>query len=326
MLKKSRKAPIMRKLVPTLILLLSIFSAQSTPAWNSTGHQLVASIAWDNMTPQARQRVIALLLEAPNDACLKQLFSNDSRPLDVRQREFFIKAATWPDIVRPRKKRNGKPDMRPCIKYHEREWHFVDHFWKGISGSSTNRPTDLSTPPIAEINAVERLEKFQDTVVGNGPASKRAMELAWILHLVGDIHQPLHASGRVTSAPGESKGDQGGNLFKLDNGSPLHSFWDGIVDETIVKKSESMGGYINRLTTRFETDFPRSKFTNLESAQFNVWTLESLQKAKDTAYPISLKRNQNPGGAYQSAVFRVSEESIAKAGYRLADLLNKLFG
>jgi hypothetical protein len=317
----------MKKLILTLILILSIFSSQSTLAWNSTGHQLVASIAWDNMTPKARQNVIALLMKAPNNACLKELFSNDSRPLTVRQREFFIKVATWPDLVRPRKLKNGRKDTRPCIKYHQRDWHFVDHFWKGISGSTTNPPTDLSTPPIADINAVERLQLFQNVVVGSSPARERAIDLAWILHLVGDIHQPLHTSGRVTTAPGEATGDQGGNLFKLADNFPLHSFWDDIVDETILKKkSESLGKYLDRVAAQFEADFPQSSFSNLESTQFDQWALESLEKAKDTAYPTSLKRKQNPSATYKSAVFKVAEESIADGGYRLADLLNKLFG
>ena len=317
----------MKKLVFTMILVISVFSSQSTLAWNATGHQLVSSIAWDNMTPTARQNVVALLLEGPDDACLKELFPKDSRPLDARQREFFIKAATWPDIVRPRKMKNGRKDPRPCIKFHQRDWHFVDHFWKGISGSITKPPTDLSTPPIAEVNAAERLKLFSTIVVSEMPASERAIDLAWILHLVGDIHQPLHTSGRVTSAPGEAAGDQGGNLFRLADDVPLHSYWDGIVDRSIRQKAhETPGQYLDRVAAKFENDFPRSTFTKLESGQFDKWTLESLETAKTLAYPSTLKRNQNPANSYRVAVFDVSEESIADAGYRLADLLNKLFG
>ncbi|HEY5020978.1 MAG TPA: hypothetical protein VII30_00690, partial [Gemmatimonadaceae bacterium] len=83
-----------------LALLLGLCLPQSLLAWNSTGHELVAGIAWDNMTPQAQQKAIALLKRAPKDPCLLNLFPKDARPIAVRQREFFMRAATWPDVVR----------------------------------------------------------------------------------------------------------------------------------------------------------------------------------------------------------------------------------
>jgi hypothetical protein len=310
----------MKRLLPALLLTLSILSAPATTlAWHSTGHKLVAKIAWDNMTPKARQNVVDLLLQAPKDACLKQLFSKGtSATLDKRQRDFFVVVATWPDIVRPQTQSDGSPDPRPCTKYHRRDWHFVDHFWKGTSGSATDPPTDLPMP-IAQVNAVERLGIFGKAVVSNTAAADRAIDLAWILHLVGDIHQPLHTSGRVTNFSHESDGDAGGNEFLL-KGDTLHGFWDGIVDNL-----ESSVG-INKLSENFEADFPRANFTNLESGQFERWAFESLEKAKTTAYPAKLKRGVTPSKAYRTTVFNVSEEAIADAGYRLADLLNKLFG
>lgn len=313
----------MKKLISILILATSMLLPQTALAWNSTGHELVASIAWDNLSEPARGKIVSLLLQAPKGACLRELFTTNGPDEDARKREFFILAATWPDIVRPKKN-----DTRPCTSFHRREWHFVDHFWSGFSGDTTNPPTNLSVPPIADINAVERLNNFRAFVVSNNSPADRAIDLAWILHLVGDIHQPLHTSGRVTTT--EKDGDGGGNAFKLEPGQDplsLHSYWDGIVDRVQPRKSsETFPVYIKRLSGKFESDFPKSHFSQLQPGKFDKWAGESLERAKNNAYPKSLHRKQMPSATYRAATFTIAEESIAEAGYRLANLLETLFG
>ena len=315
-----------RKILTLIISLgLLLLAQQSTYGWNSTGHILVARIAWDNLSPAAQQRMVALLMQAPSDSCLRQLFPNDSRPLIQRQREFFTLAATWPDVIRPR----DDNDPRPCIKYHRRNWHFVDFFWSGTSGSVTDPPRNLDIP-VDQINAAERLHLFRKLVVSSLPESDRAMALAWILHLVGDIHQPLHTSGRVTSFPGEQHGDAGGNSFKLgpQGVTTLHSYWDNIIDKRDPRHAnESFRAYIDRLSDGLEQTFPAATFTaTLNPGNINAWVSESLEKAKANAYPVTLKRNQWPNNAYATRTFQVSQRSIAESGYRLANMLNQLFG
>ena len=312
----------MKKLISILTLTIALLLPQTAFGWNATGHELVASIAWDNLSPTARGRIIDLLLKAPDGACLKEMFQATGPNEDERKREFFVEAATWSDVVRPK----NKDDHRPCTSFHRRDWHFVDHFWKGVSGSATNPPTDLSTPPMAATNAVERLLNFRPVVVSNNAPADRAIDLAWILHLVGDIHQPLHTSGRVTAT--ETSGDAGGNTFALGPKLNLHSYWDGIVDRAKPRHTpnETFPSYIKRLTSTFEADFPKSHFSNLQPGQFDAWAKESFQKAKNNAYPKSLKRDQMPSAAYQSKTFGIAEESIAEGGYRLENLLETLFG
>jgi hypothetical protein len=313
----------MKKPFAVVILAVAMLLPQSAFAWNNTGHKLVASIAWDNLSEPARNEIISLLLKAPADACLRNLFQANGPNENERKRQFFILAATWPDIIRP----HDENDHRKCTSLHRSTWHFVDHFWSGFSGSSTQPPTDVNKP-IAQINAVERLTQFRPFVASDNTASDRAIDLAWILHLVGDIHQPLHTSARVTTS--EPNGDGGGNSFKLDNqpkGLTLHKYWDGIVDRAQPKKTnESDVAYIKRLTTKFETDFPKSHFTELQPGKSDRWAAEALNQAKSKAYPQSLIRKQLPKPAYQTSTFGVAEESIAAAGYRLADLLETLFG
>lgn len=323
-----------RKLFSVLTLILALVLPQTVFAWGSTGHQVVAGIAWDNMTPSARQKAITLLQAAPADACLLNLFPNDSRPLAERQREFFMRVSTWPDIVRP-----NEEDTRPCTRFHRRNWHFINYFWEGISGGSgADAPRDREDIEIAEINAVERLKFFRplvacDTPSCGTPMQERATTLAWILHLVGDIHQPLHTSGRVTSRPREREGDQGGNLFKLgpfNDSLSLHSFWDGIVDHAEPRREDERDNnlaYLNRIIGIITTQHPRSGMvSSLRSGEFEAWSLEGFDKTKRLIYPQTLERGRMPNDEYTGLAFRTSKETIALAGYRLADLLNQMLG
>jgi hypothetical protein len=74
-------------------------------AWNDTGHEVVALIAWDNLSEQTRQKVVELMQQAPTEAGLTSLFAQDNRPAEVRAREFFRLASTWPDLARSTKPR-----------------------------------------------------------------------------------------------------------------------------------------------------------------------------------------------------------------------------
>jgi acid phosphatase len=295
---------------------------QVAQAWGPTGHKVVAGIAWDNMTSAARTKAVETLKKAPPNACLKNLFSNvTSRPRAVREREFFILAATWPDIVRGQ-----------CTSFNRPPWHFFDHFWEGVSGETgASAPRDNITIPPKTPNAVERLNTFRHSVsCDSGPCSppeQRATELAWILHLVGDIHQPLHDAARVTSAPGEADGDNGGNEFLLaGNPGKLHSYWDGIVDKSIPRNpGEQDLAYVTRVLGMIEADHPRTSLAaGMNPGNFEAWSQEGFDSAKEFLYPKTLRRQKEPSEDYRKMAFALSDKSIAFAGYRLADLLNTM--
>ncbi|MBO0200809.1 S1/P1 nuclease, partial [Vibrio alginolyticus] len=84
--------------------------------------------------------------------------------------------------------------------------------------------------------AVKKLNEFDKTIRNSSLSDgEKAIAIAWIMHIIGDLHQPLHTSARVTDM--EPKGDQGGNLFLLspkeaprDKQLNLHWFWDSIVN------------------------------------------------------------------------------------------------
>ena len=315
-----------------LSILLVILVAPVALAWNATGHETVAAIAWDNMTPKAQQRAIDILMQSQKGDCLQELMPTDSRPLKERQREFFIKAATWPDVVRPHTdKVTHKPDdKRPCVQFHEPNWHFLDHFWTGVSGATgADAPKDDPDIPIKLPNAVGQMELLDPVVAGKCPSHLQALYLAWIEHLAGDIHQPLHNAGRVTSEPKETEGDQGGNLFLLapDKApSNLHSLWDNIIDESIPRTTgEGELAYIDRVAKKIENDHPKSTVTNLKPGKFDEWSKEGFETTKKMAYPESLHRGEAAPDTYMTKVFKASDLAIATGGYRLADLLNTMF-
>jgi len=283
--------------------------------------------SWDK-----RERVIALLQAAPSDACLAELLPADARPLAARRREFFLRASTWADIVRPA---NG--DARPCTRFHRSEWHHVNFFWHGVSGATgTDRPADRRDLRLATATVVTQLPLLRALAACTTPRCgtrppQRAIALAWILHLVGDIHQPLHTSARVTARFDERQGDQGGNLFILDLGPPvlrLHGYWDGIVDRVMPRgANESNAAYIGRMAALFTQRHPRSALVaDLAPGQYEAWAREGFETTKASVYPVTLKRGEIPSEQYQASAFGIAERAIARAGYRLGELLNAMFG
>jgi len=184
-------------------------------AWDATGHEVIARIAWDAMKPETRAKAVALLEAAPPDADLASLLPTDGRPLAVRERELVELASTWPDIVR------DKNVPQRFEKYHHGTWHYINHFWEQGPNGPRDR-TDLQPDPE---NVVERLHHFERSLAdASRPAAERAIDLAWVLHLVGDVHQFLHTSARVS--PEALQGDQGGNLVKISDQETLHWYWD----------------------------------------------------------------------------------------------------
>ncbi len=299
----------------TLIALLAMGSADATRAWDRTGHQVVARIAWEEMQPESRTRAIELLAAAPPDASLAQLLPQTSRPLAVRQAEHFQLAAYWSDIVRD----GAFPERRQ--KYHRGNWHYINWFFEQVGPENAPRErTDLKAQPT---NVVERLGALSVAVADETlPASERAIHLAWILHLTGDVHQPLHATARVTEL--EPQGDRGGNLVSLGKSRNLHSFWDGILRSSNFhwwfQREDS---YIQKIAKSIATEHPRSGFgASAASLDVEAWGRESFEIARDELYPADLVRDAKPSRAYFDRAVRIGRRQVALAGYRLAVLLD----
>ena len=300
-----------------------VFSFVSASAWDDTGHKLTAYIAWQQMTPQARERAVKILLSAPEDSDLSVFYLQDSRSAAAKQRELFMIAATWSDIVRDKnfKSRNAK--------YHHGNWHYLDTFWREEKGKIELVPELKSD----DENAVERLFTFDKLLRDASAAdSDKAIALAWILHLGGDIHQPLHDSARVTKY--DPKGDQGGNLFMLstkgakgDDRISLHWYWDSIVGRNIPRVNDACDSdYLPAIADQMMKKYPFAKLQNrLEIGKFDVWQKEGFQIASTKLYPSSLRFGEMPSENYKKLAFEIAQEQIALAGYRLGEMLNQIF-
>ena len=302
-------------------------------AWNGTGHQVVCQIAWRDLRPEVRAKITALIQKHPYFKRHLEPADAGSDTPEYAMRSFML-AATWPDLLR------GARDPKER-QHHRAEWHYVN---LPIIPEGTDRsaiqvgPTELKLDPArAPQNITQALEWCIRRV--KDPAAsleEQAVVLAWILHLVGDLHQPLHASG-VYSADYPA-GDRGGNLFMVKyhgNVTDLHTFWDNILGRYEAPR------LITAVTEKVLAEHPRQKLAErLKLESLAGWTNESFALSRDIVYvrgklkgitraaSIEDKTGTSvpelPEG-YDVTTRETARVQLAVAGYRLADLLNRVF-
>ncbi|MGB6897587.1 MAG: S1/P1 nuclease, partial [Candidatus Acidiferrum sp.] len=163
----------------SLYVLVSLIWPTAALAWGCKGHQTVALIAEKHLTRETRQWVLKVLSENPIDPALK-------RYCGEAVRDAIADAATWADDVRGERK-NGP-------------WHYID-----IPRGSKRGPLE---PYCGEEGCVTKALSEQLAILKdkNADAAKRADALRYVIHFVGDLHQPLHT---ITNS------DEGGNCVPL---------------------------------------------------------------------------------------------------------------
>jgi len=315
----------MRKRFVKFLLLVIINSVLvcNAVAWDDTGHKLTMAIAWERMSPAARERAIKILLSAPEDSDLSVFYLQNSRSDAANKLELFMIASTWADIIRDKKFKNR------FDKYHKGDWHYADTFWREANG----KVEILNDFPEPKGKAVEQLFAFDKTLRDASVSdADKAIALAWILHLGGDIHQPLHTSARVTDL--EPKGDQGGNTFELspkdaarENRLNLHWFWDSITGRNIPRQNDACDSeYLPAIAKMVTEKYPFAKMQNrLKLGKFDEWQQEGFKIASRRLFPDTLKRNEMPSEKYKRQAFEIAQEQIALAGYRMGEMLNQIF-
>lgn len=289
-------------------------------AWNGTGHMTVADIAYDDLTPATRARVDALL-QRHRDYAL--WMSQMPAGYTDKARFAFMKASTWPDDIRK------TPDDRPI-------WHYSDI--PIVAPGYTADPIELlPIKPNAETQIVA-----ESSALGSpaGTDAERAVELCWVEHLIGDVHQPLHATSYYS--PLFPKGDKGGNGETLAPGSvagdslltaarprKLHSLWDDLLGASRDPLD------IQKYAAALETPaYARTTYPQLTTAKtVHDWLVESNILAKSVVYqnstlPLAPGEGTTvivtlPPG-YLAAAHTVASRQVALAGLRLADTLNAL--
>ncbi len=298
-----------------LILLFAIgllFPPSPALAWDDFGHRVVARIAWERLSDEARERAIALLTKAPEDARVTAA----AAPVRwFRNRELFVAASVWAD------------DIKDGSSYNRPTWHYTNLAWESQANGKVRERADRALP---REHLLERLGVLSDLLADPArPESERGLDLAWLIHLVGDVHQPLHVSHRLTAT--EPEGDRGGNLFPLHTPAgdlepmPLHAWWDRLLSYRFPRRSgESERERVDRAADaiRWRHSFPELR-PRLAAGDFWSWGKESLALAQTVVYAPPLERGWAPPEAYFDRAWRSVEPAIALAGYRLAELLER---
>jgi hypothetical protein len=191
-------------------------------------------------------------------------------------------------------------------------WHFIDTpFSAGAPG----------VPP-ATPNALTEIESLTTAIGGTESDAIKSYDVAWLEHLVGDVHQPLHAVSRFTV--NHTKGDSGGNLLYFcakPCKDELHAYWDGLLGDTITVSAATKTG------KSLLASAPPAGTSDLVPSH---WTAESFQMATTDVYhaPISTDNDPSmplsprPDAAYQARALADARLRVTLAGYRLAGLLN----
>ena len=335
------------KLLLCLIVLLG--AGAESLAWNDAGHLTIARIAWDELTPDERELVAEVLRNHPHR---ESLLLKD-KPAEVSAHEWmFLRAAVWSDYVRPPKSfPKDEIATHPLYKYHRGPWHYVNFPYTAgqISHEMPTRHLPDETNILNQLELTMKVlgkDRLRDRhqVAPDSDEQNRAVRLAWLFHLIGDLHQPLHVVALVDRDlfPEPPHTDQGGNKLAVrtdGNSIPknLHWMWDEMF------AVDSRFDHIQQQAERLSHDPVlreeiRSDLT--QHGAFREWTAESYRAAKTYAYldgklervPVeSVDRIENkerkipivPAVAMQEAR-RVAQRRVLLAGRRLAIKLREV--
>jgi hypothetical protein len=299
-----------------LCLILTFLSVGTASAWDSLGHMMVASIAYDDLTPAARKKAVRLVKLNPDYSLWIKGVAKANQ-----NKTAFVMAATWPDAIKTKKTYTNdgehptNPNAAANIGYSDllmhRYWHYIDEPFSPDG-------TPLAQPQVP--NAQTRIAEFRTTLASSSATNKlKSYDLVWILHLVGDVHQPLHATSRFThDLP---QGDNGGNLVELcakPCKNELHAYWDSILGTgkspaSAIKKAGALAAPDAALAAESDE---------------SQWIQESFAIAKQSVYASPIGAGAGPfttDPAYKAAAVAIADKQIALAGVRLAKLLNAAF-
>ncbi|KTD11165.1 3'-nucleotidase/nuclease [Legionella gratiana] len=251
-------------------------------AWNAAGHKVVAQIAYDNLSPKAKTM------------CHKYLRSRTHNTPNSS----FVSSSTWMDEIR----------------FREVYWYDVMHYID-IPFSID----EISLPPIESTNAVWAIKQAMHVFSSKrtNPSEKR-LALRMLIHIIGDIHQPLHAVTRVSAEL--PKGDLGGNLFPLGLnpvGNNLHKYWDNGAGFFLGKYDAKQ---VKKTARDLEQKLPCSGIST--QVEPKKWAKMSHKLALKNVYQLNPK--ESPSEHYQTNAQMLVQKQVVYAGCRLAAVLNKL--
>ncbi|HZI19204.1 MAG TPA: S1/P1 nuclease [Pyrinomonadaceae bacterium] len=308
----------LRQTFLTAILATLLLSLAPAPAlgWHDTGHMLVSQIAYLNLTPEAKARVDKLLVTAPGRRPYIHLCAGYYTPETCEKTYDPVTIGVWMDDFRG-----------DSLNDHYGPWHYINHnpFFDGV-------PARPEVGPEPE-NVLARINWAANTLrAGTGREKTDAEVLGFLYHLVGDVHQPLHATTRYTAE--RPDGDAGGNGFRIKppEGTTLtnlHAFWDaaaGAFGHESPRRplDEATRARLRSLADELMKQYPAGKLPEAANYHPHAWVAESNTLARRQVY-TGIREGEVPSAEYTAAARNLSRQRIALAGYRLAGLLNSLF-
>jgi hypothetical protein len=303
-----------KKLFNQLIIFL-IFT--TTPlianAWNYVGHVIIAQIAYNNLTPKAKQKADTLANIIYNNLPLYQQNILDKNFYNAAT---FAKIAELPDVWRNNNLLEIFLNNNALPPLHLLLYSLVPT--KDLHYSNLPYPQGSHCQDIGPFNVVWGINKLTDTFQYTKSENAQAVLMVLEEHYIGDIHQPLHTISRYNAM---CVNDEGGNDFclKYNNhkdrcSKNLHQLWDSGV------------GYIkqhaNIQSDAYELQrvYPLSQFKNdLNDNNPMDWAKSNYAYAN---FIYNLDEGAKPSAEYYRQGQLISKKQMALAGYRLAKVIN----
>jgi hypothetical protein len=366
----------LRSLLATGFVAVSLVAAPCR-AWHDVGHMLTTLVAYQLLSPgdstsESVKRLVAILKKHPR-------FEEDfgrSMPKglseDAQARWLLCRASDWPDQVRAAKPNKAVFPPLPGKQgtYNRSNWHFIDTPLLILANGTSEEQAralaekarirlNLSTDVPGNENEVKNILQaipFNRERFLHGTSAERAVALCWLLHLIGDIHQPLHVSAafsiRALEPEHHHQGDGGGNAIILADKRNLHAVWDAAPDDSpdpLYDKNEAFDKRYERAYARALTQIgPLLSDADLIAQGERAakekdpmkWNCESFELAKEKVYDGNIRyriisNDQDETHSFRGVFVRLSNDyrkhahevgrlRVVQGGYRAAELLKTL--
>ena len=265
---------------------------------------VVAEIAYNHLSPAVKAKCDALI-------AVPLTFASTASTN-------FVTAASWADDFKSQLGTGTSHyiDLPLCIS--------------GYLGNNCADGTSTNNAPPGVPNVVTALNQNIATLQNpSATLTDQATALRYVLHFVGDIQQPLHASNGISTSHPPPSGDGGGNGFSLHGTwSELHALWDaggGYLNDSGVSRPMQASGYaiISNKVADVEATYPYSP--NIGTIPDPMtWATDSFYYAQTVAY-AGITEGGTPTTSYLSTASATSKQRMAAGGHRLADLLMTIF-
>jgi hypothetical protein len=257
----------------TALSLFALVLSAALVSWGVTGHRSIGKIAEIHLIPQAKAAVRELI--------------GDTTLADV---------STWADEVR------GQPAYRSTGP-----WHYIN---LPLGLSRTDFETTVKG--MTQENVYSALQQ-QERILGSTASTRtqKVEALKYIVHFVGDLHQPMHVSREE---------DKGGNTIQLNydgNGTNLHALWDS-------KLIDHQGLTYEQMAAKYDHATP-AEIKQWQNEPVMEWIWESYQASSKLYAEVDAMKSRSIDDSYYDAHIAIVQDRIEKAGIRLAGVLNDIF-